>query len=147
MLIIEENTLTHVDSVSDIIEHYGVKGMKWRKGTQNGVEAMSEEEKQQIFMNRYKNLDNEYKNYASAMRASGNTKKMLSKADFKKKMQKSLTKQYVQSKRKTINRDYVRYHKATRKMGQRPMTNGQYKRLMNNTYNTGLKRGNLLSDR
>lgn len=29
MLIIEENTLTHVDSVSDIIEHYGKKGMKW----------------------------------------------------------------------------------------------------------------------
>lgn len=25
MLIIEENTLTHVDSVSDVIEHYGKK--------------------------------------------------------------------------------------------------------------------------
>lgn len=29
MIIIEENTLIHVDSSSDVIEHYGVKGMKW----------------------------------------------------------------------------------------------------------------------
>ena len=29
MLIIEENDLLHTDSCQDIIEHHGVKGMKW----------------------------------------------------------------------------------------------------------------------
>ena len=29
MIIIKDDTLTHVDSSTDIIEHYGVKGMKW----------------------------------------------------------------------------------------------------------------------
>ena len=29
MLIIKEDTLIHTDSSSDVIEHFGVKGMKW----------------------------------------------------------------------------------------------------------------------
>ena len=29
MIIIKDDTLVHVDSSTDIIEHYGVKGMKW----------------------------------------------------------------------------------------------------------------------
>ena len=29
MLIIKEDTLIHTDSSSDVIEHHGVKGMKW----------------------------------------------------------------------------------------------------------------------
>lgn len=29
MLIINEDTLTHTDSSSDVIEHYGIKGMRW----------------------------------------------------------------------------------------------------------------------
>lgn len=31
MLIVDNTTLIHVDSTSDIIEHYGTKGMKWGK--------------------------------------------------------------------------------------------------------------------
>ena len=31
MLLIEDDTLVHVDSASDILEHYGVKGMRWGK--------------------------------------------------------------------------------------------------------------------
>ena len=29
MIIINEDTLIHTDSSSDIIQHFGVKGMKW----------------------------------------------------------------------------------------------------------------------
>lgn len=29
MILIEENELIHVDSCDDVIEHFGVKGMKW----------------------------------------------------------------------------------------------------------------------
>lgn len=29
MIIISENELIHTDSFSDVIEHHGVKGMKW----------------------------------------------------------------------------------------------------------------------
>lgn len=29
MIILNDNTLAHVDSYVDVIEHYGVKGMKW----------------------------------------------------------------------------------------------------------------------
>lgn len=29
MLIINENELIHTDDFNDIIEHYGIRGMKW----------------------------------------------------------------------------------------------------------------------
>jgi hypothetical protein len=29
MIILKDDILIHVDSSTDIIEHYGVKGMKW----------------------------------------------------------------------------------------------------------------------
>ena len=29
MLIIKEDTLIHTDSSSDVIEHFGIKGMRW----------------------------------------------------------------------------------------------------------------------
>ena len=29
MIILKDDTLKHVDSSLDILEHYGVKGMKW----------------------------------------------------------------------------------------------------------------------
>ena len=31
MLILHEGELLHTDSSTDILEHYGVKGMKWGK--------------------------------------------------------------------------------------------------------------------
>ena len=35
MIIIKDDTLVHTDSSTDIIEHYGVKGMKWGKHRAN----------------------------------------------------------------------------------------------------------------
>lgn len=35
MIIIKDDTLVHVDSSTDIIEHYGVKGMRWGKHRAN----------------------------------------------------------------------------------------------------------------
>ena len=35
MIIIKDDTLTHVDSSLDILEHYGVKGMRWGKHRAN----------------------------------------------------------------------------------------------------------------
>ena len=29
MIILKDDILVHVDSSTDIIEHYGIKGMKW----------------------------------------------------------------------------------------------------------------------
>ena len=43
MIILKDNKLMHVDSSLDLLEHYGVRGMKWEKSGQ-GVEALTEEE-------------------------------------------------------------------------------------------------------
>lgn len=37
MYLIESNKLVHIDSSADIIEHYGVKGMKWGKRLKSSV--------------------------------------------------------------------------------------------------------------
>ena len=39
MIIINEDTLIHTDSSSDVIQHFGVKGMRWgqRRGSANGM--------------------------------------------------------------------------------------------------------------
>lgn len=39
MLIISENELLHTDSCQDIIEHHGVKGMKWGQRTKNWAKS------------------------------------------------------------------------------------------------------------
>lgn len=39
MIIINEDTLIHTDSVSDVIEHHGVKGMKWGRRVGNWAKA------------------------------------------------------------------------------------------------------------
>lgn len=38
MLIINENELIHTDDFNDVIEHFGIKGMKWgNRKTNNGI--------------------------------------------------------------------------------------------------------------
>ena len=37
MIIINEDTLIHTDSSSDIIEHFGVKGMRWGQRRSNNI--------------------------------------------------------------------------------------------------------------
>ena len=59
MIIIKNDKLTHVDSSFDVLQHYGVKGMKWNNNSK-GVEALTEEEKQLQYQGRLANLDGEY---------------------------------------------------------------------------------------
>ena len=113
MIIIKNDKLVHIDSSTDIIEHYGVKGMKWNKNGQ-GVEALTEEEKQLQYKNRLANLDGEYDKYAQAM---GNDPKKLSREDFKNSVSNTLRRRIAESKTKTIYKNYSRYAQA---MGNDP---------------------------
>ena len=47
MIIIKGDTLTHVDSSTDIIEHYGVKGMRWGKHRAN-MKKVRQEQKSRV---------------------------------------------------------------------------------------------------
>lgn len=105
MIILMEDKLAHVDSYTDVLEHYGVKGMKWRKNGR-GVEGLTEEEKQLRMQGRLANLDSEYDKYAQAM---GN----------------SLRRQIAESKTRTVDRGYSKYASA---MGNNPkrLSRAQY---------------------
>ena len=113
MIILKGNKLTHVDSSLDVLQHYGVKGMKWDKSGQ-GVEALTEEEKQLQYQNRLANLDGEYDKYAQSM---GNDPKKLSRDDFKNSVGNTLRRRIAESKTKTVYKNYSRYDKA---MGNSP---------------------------
>ena len=57
MLIINEDTLIHTDSSSDVIEHFGVKGMRW--GIRRfGIERFSSKKSTP---KKYAKNDNSYK--------------------------------------------------------------------------------------
>ena len=113
MIILKDDILVHVDSSTDILEHYGVKGMKWNNNSQ-GVEQLTEEEKQLKMQGRLENLDGEYDRYAKAM---GNDPKKLSREDFKTQVGNTLRRRIAESKTKTVYKNYSRYDKA---MGNDP---------------------------
>lgn len=121
MIILMDDKLSHVDSYTDVLEHYGVKGMKWRKKGQ-GVEGLTEEEKQLRMQGRLANLDSEYDKYAQAM---GNNPKKLSREAFKTTMGNSLRRQIAESKTRTVDRGYSKYASA---MGNNPkrLSRAQY---------------------
>ena len=41
MLILHEGELLHTDSSTDVLEHYGVKGMKWGKRLRSAATAVA----------------------------------------------------------------------------------------------------------
>lgn len=65
MLIIKEDTLIHTDSSSDVIEHYGIKGMRW------GIRS------------RHKVLKDLYSSYKEAQKARQKGKKINKKVSDK----------------------------------------------------------------
>ena len=45
MLILHEGELIHTDSSTEILEHYGVKGMKWGKGLRSAVSKVASDKR------------------------------------------------------------------------------------------------------
>ena len=69
MIILKDDTLVHVDSSTDIIEHYGVKGMRWGKHRANMkkvrqeqnalIKKLKSDKKTSVKTIRKENLDND----------------------------------------------------------------------------------------
>ena len=77
MLILVEDNLLHVDSSTDILEHYGVKGMKWGKRLRSAVESVKQAPRN-IYNNHVDNIKYSYR------------KKGLSEAEVEAKTKKRL---------------------------------------------------------
>ena len=77
MIILVEDNLLHVDSSTDILEHYGVKGMKWGKRLRSAVESVKQAPKN-IYNNHVENIKYSYR------------KKGLSEAEVEAKTKKRL---------------------------------------------------------
>ena len=65
MLILHEGELLHTDSSTDILEHYGVKGMKWGKRL---FKSSSPDEKIKKAKQRIKDLKEEEKEFNNSLK-------------------------------------------------------------------------------
>lgn len=57
MYVIHENELVHVDTGSDVLEHYGVKGIKWGKDTKVTDKLDYKKKFNDLKRNKYKKAD------------------------------------------------------------------------------------------
>ena len=55
MLILHEGELLYTDSSTDILEHYGVKGMKWGKRLRSAATKLYDDHKENLRYKSYKN--------------------------------------------------------------------------------------------
>lgn len=77
MLILVEDNLLHVDSYSDVLEHYGVKGMKWGKRLRSAVESVKNAPRN-IYNNHVENIKYSYRKKGfSEKEVEAKTKKRL----------------------------------------------------------------------
>ena len=77
MLILVEDNLLHVDSATDVLEHYGVKGMKWGKRLRSAVEGIKQAPRN-IYNNHVENIKYSYrKKGLSEEEVEAKTKKRL----------------------------------------------------------------------
>ena len=58
MLILYEGEILHTDSSTDILEHYGVKGMRWGKRLHKYKDALNIYEKNGYVKDKRKNISN-----------------------------------------------------------------------------------------
>lgn len=124
MYIIHENELIHVDNGSDVLEHYGVKGMKWGKRVSGYMGALAKAQ--------YNKFRHPILSQKAAVSASGKskwghyigTKRSL---DYKNKFVDAHVKAKKQNKlakkefRKDLQDGYSKYsklHKEARKSGK-----------------------------
>ena len=77
MIILVEDNLIHVDSATDVLEHYGVKGMKWGKRLRSAVESVKQAPKN-IYNNHVENIKYSYRKKGfSEAEVEAKTKKRL----------------------------------------------------------------------
>ena len=61
MLILHEGELLHTDSSTDVLEHYGVKGMKWGKRLRSAATAIASNDRVRATGRYLKDYGKEYK--------------------------------------------------------------------------------------
>ena len=61
MLILHEGELLHTDSSTDVLEHYGVKGMKWGKRLRSAATAVASNDRVRATGRYLKDYGKEYK--------------------------------------------------------------------------------------